>query len=369
MHDTPHLDTVVIGAGAAGLMAGYYRQRTNRSFVILEADHRVGDTWRRHWDSLRLFSRPRFASLPGLRIGTRDCPSASEMADYLERYADHFDLPVQTNTRVCALTRRGDQFSVRTDRGDYLAECVVVATGSHRRRVVPAVAADLPPGIRQLHSMDYRRPGQFAPGGVLVVGAGNSGTDIALEAARHGHRTWLAGRHPGQVPVEIDTPAGRLGTLVAMFVFKHVLTRRTPMGRAAAARGLGHGAPLVRNKLAHLDTAGVTRIGRITGDRDGRPLADDGTVVDVGTVVWCTGSRPEFDWLHLPVFDEDGRPRHHRGVSTDVPGLGFLGLDFQFSLASATIQGMDRDARYLLRRLTGPAGPTRSGAAALDRAA
>lgn len=347
----PHLDTVVIGAGAAGLIAGYYLRRTGRSFAIIEADHRIGDTWRRHWDSLRLFSRPRYASLPGLRIGTRDCPTATEMADYLERYAEHFDLPVCTATRVTGVADAGDGFAVRTDTGHYDADRVVVATGAHRRPMVPACAADLPPTTRQLHSLNYRRPDQFAAGEVLVVGAGNSGTDIALEAARAGHRTWLAGRHAGQVPVEIDSTVGRASTPVAMFVFKHVLTQRTPVGRAKLAETIGHGDPLVRNKIAHLDAAGITRIGRIVGVHDGRPLADDGAAPDAATVIWCTGTQPDFDFIELPVLDEQRRPRHHRGLAIDVPGLGFLGLNHQFALASATVQGMDRDARYLLRRL------------------
>jgi len=347
---TQRLGTVVVGGGAAGLVMGYYLRRAGRPFAILEADRRIGDTWRRHYDSLRLFSRPRYASLPGLPIGTRDCPTATQMADYLERYADHFQLPVRTGIRVTGLTRHDDTFLVDTADGSYPADNVVIASGAHRRPVIPALSADLAPRIRQLHSLDYRRPDQLAPGPVLVVGAGNSGTDVALEAARSGHRTWLAGRHPGEIPVDVESPAGRIGTHVAMFVFKHVLTLRTPMGRKAA-RHAGHGDPLIRNKIRHLDAAGITRAGRITGTRHGLPVSEDGTVLDVGSVIWCTGSLPDDRWLDLPVFDSDGRARQDRGVARDVPGLYFLGRDFQFAVASATIQGMDRDARYLMRRL------------------
>ncbi len=348
---TERIGIVVVGGGAAGLIMGYYLRRAGTPFVILEADRRIGDTWRRHWDSLRLFSRPRYASLPGLRIGTRGCPTAVEMADYLERYAEHFHLPVRTDARVTRLTSQGHAFVVRTESRSLLADTVVIATGEQRRPFVPDLADRLGPRLRQLHSLGYRRPDQFAPGAVLVVGAGNSGTEIALESARAGHRTLLAGRHPGQVPVEIDSPAGRIGTPVVMFVFKHVLTLRTPKGRALAAEGLSHGTPLVRNKIAHLDAAGITRIGRITGVRDGLPVSSDGAVHEVGTVVWCTGSRPDYRWLDLPVLDADGRPRNVRGVSPDVPGLYFMGLEFQFALASATLQGMDRDARHVMRRL------------------
>jgi len=130
-----------------------------------------------------------------------------------------------------------------------------------------------------------------------------------------------------------------------------VLTLRTPMGRAQRQKGLGHGAALVRNKIEDLDAAGITRVGRVIGTRDGLPVAEEVGKLRVSTVVWCTGSEPDYGWLNLPVFGSDGRPRHHRGVSDAEPGLYFVGLDFQFSQASATIQGVDQDARHVVRRL------------------
>ena len=348
--DTINTGTVVVGGGQAGLVMAYYLKQAHDDFVVLEADARVGDAWRRRYDSLRLFSPPRYASLPGWRIPTRGCPSRDEMADYLEQYATRFALPVRTGVRVERVTRDGDAFRVETSAGSYLAGRVVVATGGHQRPRTPDFAAELDPAIRQLHSLEYRNPGQFAPGGVLVVGAANSGTDIALDAAAAGHRVRLAGRHPGQVPVDIDGRRGRVVVPVVMFAFKHVLTLRTPMGRAKRAAARGHGVQLVRNKLAHLDAAGIERLGRITGVRDGQPVTADGPVPDVHTVVWCTGSDPDHAFLDPAVLGEGGRPRERRGVA-DEPGLYFLGLDFQFALASATIQGLDRDARYLLRRM------------------
>lgn len=344
------IDTVVIGAGQAGLVMAYYLRQDERDFVVIEAGDRVGDVWRQRYDSLRLFSTPRYASLPGWRFPKRGFPTRDEFADYLEQYVARFELPVRTGVRVDRVTRDGAAFRVETSAGTYLAQRVVVATGAHRRPKRPSFAADLDPAIRQLHSNDYRNPGQFAPGGVLVVGAANSGTDVALDAAAAGHPTWLAGRHPGQVPVDIDTRRGRPVIPVVMFVFKHVLTLRTPMGRAARPKALAEGVLLVRNKIADLDAAGVSRIGRITGVHAGRPVSGDGPVPDVSTVVWCTGSEPDHRFLDLPVFGADGRPDEHRGVSSET-GLYFLGLEFQFALASGTIQGLDRDARYLIRRM------------------
>ncbi|MEU4193984.1 NAD(P)/FAD-dependent oxidoreductase [Kribbella sp. NPDC026611] len=342
---------VVIGAGQAGLAAGYYLRQAGADFVILDAHERVGDCWRERYDALRLFSRPRYASLPGLRIGTQDCPTRDEMGDYLDRYAAHHELPVRTGVRVTRLSRDDDGFLVETTAGDWRAEQVIVATGMHSKPRRPAFADELDPAIVQLHSLDYRNPGQFTDGTVLVVGAANSGTDIALEAAKT-HRTMLAGRHPGQVPVDIDSTVGHLFTPIIMFLFRKVLTRRTSMGRKAIANAEQNGLPLTRNKLADLDAAGIERVGRVDGVRNGQPTVDGVPLEDVSTVVWSTGSGPDHSWIDLPVFGADGRPRHDRGVSPDVPGLSFLGLDFQYSIASASIQGVAQDARYLVRKVS-----------------
>ncbi|MEV5966466.1 NAD(P)-binding domain-containing protein [Kribbella sp. NPDC051952] len=341
---------VVIGAGQAGLAMGYYLRKAGMDFVILTADDRVGDCWRKRYDSLRLFSRPRYASLPGLRIRTRDCPTRDEMADYLEQYAAHHELPVRTGVRVTRLSRNDEGFVIETSVGDWRADQVVVAAGMHATARRPAFADELDPSIKQLHSMEYRNPEQFAAGDVLVVGAANSGTDVALEAVKS-HRTLLSGRHPGQVPVDIDSASGRILTPVVMFLFKYVFTRSTPIGRKMIANAEERGLPLTRNKLAHLDAAGIERVGRIESVVDGRPVTTEGAVLrDVSTVIWCTGSGPDHGWIDLPVFN-GGRPRHDRGVATDIPGLMFLGLDFQYAIASASIQGVDRDARHLVRRM------------------
>jgi putative flavoprotein involved in K+ transport len=342
--------TVVVGGGQAGLVMAYYLKRAGQDFVVLEGDARVGDVWRRRYDSLRLFSVPRYASLPGWRIPIDGFPTRLEMADYLEQYVARFELPVHTGVRVEQVDRDGDTFVVETNEGSYRADRVVVATGGHHRAKTPAFASELAPNIRQLHSVEYRNPSQFAPGGVLVVGAANSGTDVALDAAAAGHPTWIAGRHPGQVPVDIGSRRGKAVVPLIMFVFKHVLTLRTPMGRKARAKSLHQGVMLVRNKLADLDAAGVHRLGRIAAIHDGRPMTDEGPVPEVATVVWCTGSVADHSFLEPAAFGADGLPDQRRGVGA-IPGLYFLGLEFQFALASGTIQGLDRDARYLMRQM------------------
>ena len=357
---TERVGTVVIGGGQAGLVMGYHLRRAGADFVVLDAGRRVGDSWRERYDSLRLFSMPTYASLPGWRMPQRTFPTRDQMADYLEQYAARFALPVRTGVAVLHVSMEGDGFLVDTSAGPIHADSVVVAAGAHRVPVVPALDGGLPPSIRQLHSLEYRNEEQLAPGGVLVVGAGNSGTDIAIESAAAGHPTWLSGRHPGQVPIDIDSRFGMAMTPVVMFVFRHVITLRTPVGRKAARQSEDHGVNLVRNKLADLEAAGIVRLGRVLGVADGHLVTEEGPVTDVSTVVWATGSRPDHSFLH-GLTEDSGRPPHDRGVS-EVPGLFFLGLEFQFAQASGTIQGLDRDARYVLRRLrrrwSGPARRT-----------
>ena len=352
-----HVDVAVVGAGPAGLVVSRRLQERGLDVVAVDTHARPGDSWRERYASLRLFS-PRWASsLPGypLPIAMRACPSAERMADYLDEYALRFAVPLRMRTRVLRLAHEGGRFLLDLDTPDgpgrMTADRVVVAAGAHRRPVRPPFASQVSASVRQLHSLEYRRPADLAPGPVLVVGAGNSGTDIALEAAAAGHPTVLAGRHPGQTPVRIDTVPGFLVGGLILGLLRH-LTVATPFGRAAKRRQAGHGLPLIRNKLADLDAAGVRRIGRIVGVEGGLPVDADGVPVDASTIVWCTGSRSELSWIDVDgALDDDAEARHTRGLADGVPGLAFVGLDFQYSAASSTVQGMDRDARHVVRRL------------------
>lgn len=196
---------VVIGGGQAGLSVGYWLARHGLSFVILEAHARIGDSWRKRWDSLRLFTPAKYDGLAGLPFPAPpfSFPTKNEMADYLEAYAKHFNLPVRTGVKVQRVSREGPRYIVDTNAGRIEADHVVVAMATYQIGRVPEFAAALDPAIVQLHSREYRNPDQLKPGDVLVVGAGNSGADIALDVARS-HQTWLSGRHPGHVPFDIE---------------------------------------------------------------------------------------------------------------------------------------------------------------------
>jgi len=233
------VQTVVIGAGQAGLSAGYFLARRGLPSVILDANERVGDAWRNRWDSLRLFTPARFDGLAGMPFPAHSdyFPTKNEMGDYLESYAAKFNLPVRTRTKVDSISREGNEYIVNAGARRFRAEHVVIAMASYQHPRIPAFASELDNGITQLHSKDYRSPNQLQEGDVLIVGAGNSGAEIAMDIVRR-HRTWMSGRSTGHVPFRIDGLAARLFLyrLILRFVFHRLLTINTPIGRKALSR-------------------------------------------------------------------------------------------------------------------------------------
>lgn len=340
-----HWPVVVVGGGQAGLATSYYLSRAAVRHIVLDGSLRIGDSWRLRWATLHLFTPARIDGLPALRFPARatDLPGKDQMADYLEGYVKRFKLPVRSGVRVTALEVSKDRFLLSTTAGETEADQVVVATGANQTPRIPEFARELDPGIKQLSAADYRDPSQLNPGGVLVVGAGNSGAEIALEAAPR-HRTWLAGRDTGiGSPRNFSRPMWWTGL--------RLLTRSTPPGRRMIASAGRYGAPLVRIRPADLSAAGVQRVARVSGTHDGRPRLDDGTVLDVANIVWCTGFGRDFRWIDLPAFDAGGEPLHWRGVVGSQPGLYFVGLPLLYSLASSLIGGVGRDARFIAKRV------------------
>jgi putative flavoprotein involved in K+ transport len=228
------------------------------------------------------------------------------------------------------------------------ADNVVVAMSSYQTPRIPAFAKALDPAILQMHSIDYRDPAQLKPGAVLLVGAGNSGAEIAMEVARD-RPTWLSGRDTGHVPFRVDGAAARLFLMRFLFrvVFHRVLTVRTPMGRSVRRKMFAQGAPLIRVKPKDLAEAGIQRVPRIAGVIDGRPALEDGRRLDIANVIWCTGFGAGLSWLDLPVFEPDGEPRHESGIVAGEPGLYFVGLHFLHSFSSTMIHGIARDAQRI----------------------
>ena len=357
-------DTVIVGGGQAGLATGYYLGKHGTSFVILDAYERVGQAWREHWDSLRLFTPALFSRLPGLRFPAPNWsfPTKDEMADYLEAYASRFDLPIRGGVSVDAIAKEGNRFVVTSGDRRFEADRVVVATGAHRKPKVPAFAAELDPSIVQMHSSEYKNPSQLRPGGVLVVGVGNSGAEIAYELAGT-HRTWLSGKEAGQIPVRHGSFAARFGFRVFRFVGHRILTFGTPIGRKVIPKMRTKADPLIRRRAKDLAAAGIERLPRVIGVQNGRPLLEDGRVFEVENVIWCTGFLPDFSWIDLPVFDEDGAPVHERGVVAE-PGLYFVGLNWQYSASSGVLPNRGRDSEYIVQHIL---SSVRNGARRVER--
>ena len=345
-------ETVIVGGGQAGLATGYHLRRLGQRFVILDAFERAGDAWRTRWDSLRLFTPARYDGLPGWRFPASpwSFPTKDELADYLEAYAARFELPVRTGVRVDGLTGKGNGFLITSGERTFEAQNVVVATGAHHVPKVPSFSFDLDPAIVQLHSKQYRNPSQLPEGPVLVVGLGNSGAEIAFEVARD-HPTLLSGEPSAQIPFRHGGLGSRFFFRGLHFVGLHVLTRRTPIGRKLIPK-LSHKAlPLIRVKVDDLVAAGVERVPRVVGARDGLPHLDDGRALEVASVIWCTGFRMDHSWIDLPIFGDDGAPRHQRGVVSSEPGMYFVGLRFQYSEGSDVIPGVGRDARFIAKAI------------------
>ncbi|HEY2352775.1 MAG TPA: NAD(P)-binding domain-containing protein [Candidatus Acidoferrum sp.] len=353
--DAKRFETIVIGGGQAGLAVGYHLAKRGMPFMILDAHARVGDAWRKRWDSLKLFSPARYSALPGLPFPGRgdSFPTKEQMASYLQVYAERFKLPVKTGVRVEKLSKDGDEFVLQTKDGEFRADNVVVAMGNYQEAKWPEFARELNFGIVQVHSLDYRNPLQLQDGGVLIVGVGNSGADIAMEVART-HRTWLAGKENGYIPWRIETFMGRnVMSRVIKFVGHTALTVKTPIGRKLRPKLLTKPAPLIRVKPADLVKVGIERVEKVVGARDGKPLLADDRTLEVRNVIWCTGFTPGFSWIDLPIFGEDGAPMHESGIVDRAPGLYLVGLHFLFSMTSDTIGGVGRDAERVVKAIEG----------------
>ena len=293
-------DVIVIGGGQAGLTVGHHLKKLGLDFVILDASARIGDAWRTRWDTLRLFSSNRYNGLDGMPFpGSPGAfPTKDEMADYLESYAAHFQLPIMSGVRVDRLSREGERYLVSAGEIQLEAEHVVVAMASYQGRKVPACARELSPEIVQLHASEYKNLSELKPGGVLVVGAANSGAEIATETVSE-HPTWLSGRNPGELPFPIAKRWVQFFVIRFLFrvLFHRILTVSTPMGRKVRAKTFGRGTPRIRQRGADLVRAGVELAARTAGVKDGLPVLADGRTLDVRNVIWCTGYDNGLSWI------------------------------------------------------------------------
>jgi putative flavoprotein involved in K+ transport len=338
-------EVVVIGAGQAGLTMGYCLAVQGRQFAILERSDSVAAAWRERWDSLTLFTPRRYSGLPGLSFSDDPdgYPTRDEVIEYLERYAETFELPTEFNSNVRRLTGEDGRFVLDVDGRTITADQVVVATGPFQTPYVPKVAADLDPEVWHAHSTGYRRPGDIPEGTVLVVGGGNTGFQIAKELSATHKVVLSVGSRQKPLPQQF---AGRdlfWWLTKTRLIHKTVDSR---LGQRLKDRDTLIGSSpreLTRRYRVELKPRATAASGRVV-------RFEDGSEVEVDAVIWATGYRPDYSWIDLPIFDSDGRLRHRRGV-TDVPGLYFLGLTWQHTRGSALIGWVKEDAEFIAERI------------------
>jgi len=339
------LEVAVIGGSQAGLAMGYYLAQQGRRFVIFERGISIAPAWRERWDSLKLFTPRGYSALPGLPFpgDPDDYPTRDEVIAYLEQYAETFELPIEFNNYVRRLSREDDRFVLDIDGRRITADQVVVATGPFQTPFVPALAEKLDPEVWQAHSTGYRRPSDVPEGTVLVVGGGNTGFQIAKELSAT-HKVLLSvGSKQKPLPQRLAgrdlfwwlTKTGLIHKTVESRLGQRLKDRDTLIGSSPRELRRRYGVEL---KPRAIDAAGRTA------------RFEDGSELEVDAVIWATGYRPDFSWIDLPIIDSNGRLRHRRGV-TDVPGLFFLGLTWQWTRGSALIGWVKDDAAFLGERL------------------
>jgi putative flavoprotein involved in K+ transport len=345
---THRTEVVVIGGGQAGLGAGYHLRRAGIEFVILDAQQRPGGAWRHAWDSLRLFSPARHSSLPGRIMPPQTghtYPDARHVVQYLTDYEYRYDLPVIRPVEVRAVHREPDGLRVESASGTWRARAVISATGTWWRPFIPAIKGQESFGGRQLHTVSYTRPQDFAGQRVIVVGGGNSGAQIAADLAPQARVTWATRRPPRFLPDEIDGRAlfdaatarrraletgltdtggvAALGDIVAV-----------PPVRAAREAGLLKPEPM----FAHLAPGG--------------PVWHDGSPTPADAIIWATGFRPALAHLApLGLRQRDGTIATAGTRALAEPRLHLLGYGDWTGPASATLIGVGPGARNAAREI------------------
>ena len=355
------LDAIVVGGGQAGLAIAWHLQRQAVRFVVLEAGSELGHTWRDRWDSLKLFTPAQYDGLPGMPFPAPadTYPTKDPVVDYLQTYVTAFDLPVRLDARVTSLTRTDDGFEVRTTADDtFYARQVVVATGPFQVPFAPLAAHGLEPSVTQVHSASYRNAEALPGGAVLVVGGGNSGFQIAEELAAARQVDLSIGERAPMLPQRL---AGRdlFWWLTRLGLLRVSVDSR--LGRRASRREF-----IIGTNKRRLRRVGVRFRPRLV-EADGRTVrfADGSTLNGVGVVVWATGYRSDYTWIHIPAAVEHGRVVHRRGV-TKIPGLHFLGLSWQHTRGSALLGFVNKDAAYLADQIAahhGAGAPAKPGVA------
>lgn len=340
-------DVLVIGAGQAGLAMGYYLKKNERSFLILDQSSAIGESWRKRYDSLTLFTPRRYSSLPGLILeGNQEgYPTKDEISEYLSLYAKCFSLPVQLNTYIMKLEERDHLYVLTTSQGEFQSRNVVIATGPFQQPIIPEFSTNLSSSIIQLHSSEYKNPSQLKEGLTLVVGGGNSGAQIAAKIAED-RNVYLSVGHPLRyLPQDIG--------------YKSIFWWFDKLGilKANVNSRIGNYLKNIPDPIFGFELKEKVKQGKVTilpraMSAQGSQMAfDDGNLLEVTNIIWSTGFKADYSWIDAPsILGHNGLPIHQRGV-TSKKGLFFLGMPWQYRRGSAILQGVGADARYISNKL------------------
>ncbi len=339
--------TLVIGGGQAGLTMGYYLQKNNKEFLILEKGMSVGEVWRDRYDSLTLFTPRMYSSLPGLQLegDSHGLPSKDEVANYLETYAVKFKLPIQFGTEVLKVTHKNDVFLIDTNKGTLTARNIVIATGPFHQKYIPEFANKLGKDVIQLHSSEYKNPSQLRQGNVLIVGGGNSGAQIAVELSQTKNTFLSVSKKLRYFPLMIGKKSvfwwfDKLGILKA---------RNTSVfGKKIQQNGdsiFGYELKKAIKKWK------VTLKERAVDIKEDRVHFRNNAKLQVDNIIWATGFKSDYSWIEIEdLYNIHGKVKHNRGM-TAIKGLYFLGLPWQHKRGSALLQGVGEDAEYIMNQI------------------
>ncbi|AOO60509.1 MULTISPECIES: flavin-containing monooxygenase [Bacillus amyloliquefaciens group] len=342
-------DTIVIGAGQAGISVGYYLRKSKQKFIILDKSHEVGESWKNRYDSLVLFTSRMYSSLPGMQLegDQHGLPSKNEIAAYLKKYVERFEIPIQLRTEVISVQKLNNYFLIKTNREEYQTKNLVVAAGPFHTPNIPSISKDVAGHIRQLHSSQYKHSKKLAPGNVLVVGGGNSGAQIAVELSKE-RVTYLAcSKKPVYFPLWIGKRSifwwfDKLGVLQA--------SHTSILGKFIQKKG----DPIFGYELKHaIRQKKIILKQRVIAGKQNEVIFKDSSSLEVNNVIWATGFKNPLWWMKIEgVLDKEGRIIHHRGVSA-AEGLYFIGLPWQHRRGSALLQGVGNDAEYIVKQMNG----------------